>query len=224
MSRSRRVVNLLPAEQPAPAYPEYDQVRAEARRTEPRFIGREDLDRFERVAAARGRDWCTAVLGTSFGGIRHVGTTDAQMLVVADGMGLDPPLPPHVLEGRRAHQERQEELERARRQLAERDTARWDTARAACQVPVTVRPNTRGRRTNTGMAAGPLRHVTPDVDAMSGRSRLHRAGRALCETAARRKPLELGDPTDDPATCKGCLASTPRIRRADPVETPPVAD
>ena len=88
------------------------------------------------------------------------------------------------------------------------------TALATCQVPVTVQPNVHGRRYGTGMGDGPLRHAVPAIDAVSGRSRRHPAGRALCETPHRARPLTLGPPAGAPATCVSCLKYTAIIRPA----------
>ena len=200
------------------AYPEYAELREEAERTCPRFVDPRGLLKDEEMRRRRGYDWCTAVLGRAYSP-RAITTVDAHMLKIADERNLDPPLPQSILDARAEAQRREQKRTEQRQAYKERDVAAWADALEQCDVPVHVRPNTRGRRTPghaDGFNDGPLRHAVPDVDAMSGRSRRHPVGRALCETERRAKPRELGEPTDEPVTCKGCLKLAPAIRHAEP--------
>lgn len=91
------------------------------------------------------------------------------------------------------------------------EAAAWVAAVRSCLVKFAVRENRHGRV--RGGAREHLRHVVPITEAVSGRSRRHLAGRALCETPGRAKPLVLDeDPTDNPATCQRCLAYVSQIR------------
>jgi hypothetical protein len=53
----------LLADPPAPTYPEYAGLSATARNTTPRFVDPANPYPCTAVAARRGADWCTAVLG-----------------------------------------------------------------------------------------------------------------------------------------------------------------
>lgn len=89
----------------------------------------------------------------------------------------------------------------------------WVAVVRTCLVKVTVRESRHGRV--RGGARERLRHVVPTSMVLSGRRRRHLAGRALCETPGRAKPLALDeDPVDAPATCQRCLAYVSRIRVA----------
>ena len=169
------------------AYPEYAELREEAERTCPRFVDPRGLLKDEEMRRRRGYDWCTAVLGRAYSP-RAITTVDAHMLKIADERNLDPPLPQSILDARAEAQRREQKRTEQRQAYKERDVAAWADALEQCDVPVHVRPNTRGRRTPghaDGFNDGPLRHAVPDVDAMSGRSRRHPVGRALCETEPR---------------------------------------
>lgn len=197
----------------APArYAQYEDVRAEACRTVPRFVGRGDLNRWEEIARRRGNDWCTAVLGKSWAGIGRSTPLDCEILAVADRLGLDPPLPAEITAAREAAAANERRAAAARERQRLQDLERWVAARDVCRVPVQVRPNVQGRRQGTGVAEGPLRHAVPIRDAVSPGGRRHSAGRALCESPRRAKPLRLADPCDEPATCLRCLAWMPKIR------------
>jgi hypothetical protein len=56
------------------------------------------------IAQRRGGNWCTAMLGRSFPGIRHVSTVDGWTLIVTDTRNLDPALPHRIVEERAATQ------------------------------------------------------------------------------------------------------------------------
>lgn len=62
-----------------------------------------------------------------------------------------------------------------------------------------------------------LGHAVPRADVYSGtrKVRTHPAGRALCETPGRARPLDIGDtasPDGTPATCVNCLKWAPKVR------------
>jgi hypothetical protein len=197
---------------PRPAYPEAQQVRELARARCPRFADPARLYPSAGVARRRGPDWVVAVLGRPVCG-RRMTQVEEYMLIVADEMNLDPPLPELIFRWRDDSAAPGAGRDAPSEAAARRDRERSEAALAACQVPVEKRPNTHGRRTPRGVHSGHLVHFVPVADAISGRSRRHVAGRALCETPGRRKPRVLGEPTDQPATCMSCLDYAPRIRR-----------
>ncbi len=206
---------------PQPAYPQYGELRAEAERTAPRFVDPASLAAVGALIGRRGGEWCTAVLGYPYPDLGRGGITvvETHLLVLADRRGLDPPPPAVVLRWRAAAADGEADKRRRVAAAAERDARAWQQATAGCQVPLQVRANTRGRRTDNPHVREPLRHAVPTVAAHSGsarRPRLHPAGRALCETPGRAKPLRLADElTDQPATCVRCLAYAPKIRLAE---------
>lgn len=211
---------------PAPAYPQYHELREAARVGGP-LIDPRELPRMQAAIARRGHEWCTAVLGFWMPptGLRGITVQEARMLVLADGRGLDPPEPAPVAAARTRDQADADARRAAADQVHHRDRQRWRRTLAACAVPVEVRPNPRGRRAGGRDA---LRHVVPLRDAESGppaRRRRHLAGRALCETPHRAKPMRLAAPTDQPATCQRCLRFAPLIEpaaaRADAAAPPP---
>jgi hypothetical protein len=200
---------------PEPAYPQYDEVRRLARTESGPFVDPRAIAGYEQLIRRRGGDWCTAVLGRPFEGLRSISCLETDMLAVADRLGLDPPLPPRILRWREEDLAHQALLDKARHARHIADHQAWQRALANCPVDVMleVRPNVHGRRYRGG-GHDPLRHGVPVEDAVSGGSRLHRAGRALCETATRSQPLQLGEPVDGPATCVRCLDWMPRVRLA----------
>jgi hypothetical protein len=201
--------------QPEPAYPEYQQVRTHARTDfSPHVDPAGEVDRMQAVLHGRGRDWAMGVLGFWFDGdLRSLSLVESRMLLVADQLDLQPPLPTRILDWNQQWDRLRREQQASRDRAAARDRQRWQEALARCQVAVEVRPNIHGRRYG-GWDTSPLRHVVPLNDACSGPTgrRRHPAGRALCETPTRRRPLQLGEPTDQPATCVRCLAYTPLLR------------
>lgn len=198
---------------PRVAYDGYDELRAAARRRNGGLADPREIPLLEAVMRNRGRDWCTAVLGYPVtGGLRTISSLDADMLMIADERQLNPPLPGWLVQWRKESDETRRQQDEVRGRAVQRDQARWTTALATCGVRVEVRPNVHGRRTNT-VLRGPLRHVVPAEAARSPRRR-HLAGRALCESAGRAKPLLLGEPTADPATCTSCVAYTAVIQPA----------
>jgi hypothetical protein len=205
------IADLLALDQhPVTDYQEYEEVREAARRRNGGFIAPADLPRMEEVLRRRGLEWCQSVTGKPMlgGGLKSISATDAVMLLIADERNLTPPKPSwlEVWQAESAELTRAQEARRAAGLQADRD--RWARALATCGVPVEVRPNMHGRRYGASWQAETLRHVVPLVDARSTR-RLHRAGRPLCEVGHAR---QLGDPVDEPATCKGCLRYTAEIQ------------
>lgn len=200
---------------PPPTYPEYGQLLAEAERIARRPVDPCSITRKEDLIRRRGSDWCLAVLGQPCNGLGYISSVEAELLVLADARNIDPPLPQWVIEAREETARRQAADNERREKLRKRDEEAWKAAREACPVQLVVRANTKSRF-RYGVGRESLRHAVPVVDAVSGRRRQHHAGRALCETVSRVKPLELGDPVDDPATCVSCLAYATRIRPAEP--------
>jgi hypothetical protein len=215
--RVRYTGNLLPPDNPKPAYAEYEELRKEAEATCPRFVDPADIRPQQEMRLRRGFDWCTAVLGRANGPLSVV---DAHMLKLADERDLNPPMPEAIVAARKERQEREAAEAQRLQALRDQDRAKWKAALAACDVPVTVRANINGRRRRGGYSDGPLRHTVPTIDAVSGRSRAHCAGRALCESEKRPAPLRLAEPAEEGeeayATCARCLAYMPKIRAMTP--------
>jgi hypothetical protein len=217
--RRRVVTALIPQPDPEPAYPEYEDVRSEARRRGGPFVNLADTDRWTEVVRRRGGDWCAAVLGKHFPGIYSISTVDGWMLIIADERDLDPPLPARIVAARKQSREAEELRTRQARERREREQRRWDAALAAAGVEMTVRENTR----HTGVG-GSLRHAAPKVELVSGRSRKHPADRGLCETPDRTNPLHLSDPVDAPANCHRCLDYMEKVRTLDAPAPPTPAE
>ncbi|MGW0032991.1 hypothetical protein ACWDXD_24640 [Streptomyces sp. NPDC003314] len=212
MRTHRHVVTvLLPQPEPEPTYPEYEELRREARGKDGGPIGGRAIARMEDVVQRRGRDWCTAVLDRPFPGLDRVPSRDGWMLILADERGLEPALPDRIVQERRAAEARRQERAAAAAAKLEREKRRWALVTAATLIVFEVRENTR----HSGVG-GSLRHVTAAVDLVSGRSRRHAAGMALCETPGRTNPLHLGEALDDlPPTCQRCIAYAGQVRTLD---------
>jgi hypothetical protein len=194
-------------EHPIPEYPEYEQVRQEARRRSRGFVDPHNPAPGHRALLRRGTDWATGVLGFPVTPHTRLSVLEDAMLAVADLRGITPPVPARIrqwhLHSTAYHAAQAAQASQAGRRRQERS----DAARAACRVPVTVRPNLNARRNVEN-------HFVPDVDARSGGGRLHQAGRPLCETPQRHRPRSLGDPVDAPVTCQSCLNFAPLVRAA----------
>lgn len=211
MSRRVVVTALLPQPDPEPTYPEYEELRAEARPKGRGPIGGQTIERMSEVVQRRGGDWCTAVLGRSFPGLRYTDTVDGWMLLLADERGLDPALPDRIVKARQAEEARRQEREAQKKAKLEAEMRRWALVTRSAPVVFSVRENTR----HSGVG-GALRHVTAEVDLVSGRSRRHKAGMGLCETPGRANPLHLGGPLEDlPPTCKRCIKYAGQVRTLD---------
>ncbi|MGV9267396.1 hypothetical protein ACWDRR_22345 [Kitasatospora sp. NPDC003701] len=162
------------------------------------------------------RDWAAAVTGTADFSIGHWPTL--YLLHIAMQAEPEPPVTRAQLADHAAAEERVRTAETMRvlreQRTAERHRAEadeWAVAVRGCLVKVVVRENRHGRV--RGGARERLRHVVPISEAASGRGRRHLAGRALCETPNRARPLQLVDePVDEPATCRRCLAYVAQIR------------
>lgn len=197
---------------PAPTYPEYADLYETARRTAPRFVDPANLYVGAAAAHSHGADWCTAVLGFPFAGLRHLTVVQDQLLKLAADAGINPPLPDWIVEARAEGARRQAELEEARSARARADADAWHAVLERSTVALQVR---EGSRPHVRRGASEhLRHAVPEDDVYSGTRtvRTHRAGRALCESERRARPLALGDTTDQPATCVRCLQWTPQVR------------
>jgi hypothetical protein len=204
---------------PAPTYPEYAQLLADAQAAvdaQGRFVDPSKLYRVQHLG--RDWEWMTCVLGYVGNGLAS--TLEMHLLLLADERDLNPPLPQWLIERRAADAaadaERQAEIQLEEKQ----DQAAWEAARQDCEVAVVVRRNgtarpRRGHWHNLG-------HVVPVVDAESGmgrKRRRHPAGRAVCESEQRARPLDLSGGEGGPATCDRCLKYTPQLRpltRTDP--------
>lgn len=213
MSRRRSVVRptvLLPQqERPAPTYPEYAQLLADARASVAADGGRVDPAKLRaRQLLPRGYDWRVAVLGHD----RTSTVVEMHMLLLAHERDLDPPLPQWVVDARAEADRAQDAREAARRHRETADQAAWDAIKASCPVAVEVRRSGHARA-RFGFWHH-LGHVVPLVDVRSGVRRRHRAGRALCESENRTRELDLSGGTGGPATCVSCLTYTQKIRPA----------
>jgi hypothetical protein len=214
------VTALLPQPDPEPAYPEYEELRQEARRRDRGPIGDHNIARMQDVIQRRGGDWCTAVLGRPFPGLRHAPSGDGFMLIVADERGLEPKLPESIVKARAVAEARRKEREAQATAKLDAEKRRWALVTGSAPVPFTVRANTR----HTG-PRGSLQHVTAAVDLLSGRSRLHKAGMGLCETAGRSNPLHLGEALKDlPPTCRRCIEYAGQVRTLDAPAPPTPAE
>ncbi|GAA5070794.1 hypothetical protein [Streptomyces similanensis] len=217
--RRRVVTVVLPNPEPEPAYDLYQEVRADAERRSRGPLDPQKLKEMHEVAGRRGRDWCTAVLGHAFPGVDRSSTADGWMLILADEMRLDPPLPQRIVAQRALRQEAEELRAKQEREQREREESHWEKALAAAGVEMTVRENTR----HTGVG-GRLRHAVPKEDLVSGRSRRHPAERGLCETPGRTDPLHLSEPVDAPANCHRCLGYVGKVRALDAPAPPTPAE
>lgn len=211
MSRGRVIQMYVFPEpvRPEPTYPEYAGLRAMAEESVRLDGGFVDPAKLRMAQGLGGGPWQICVLGHD----RSRPTVlEMHMLLLARGQDLRPPEPQWYVDaladGRRRRAERAAE-EKAR---DDRYQAVWDEARKDCQVEVEVWRNGHARP-HHGYNHH-LGHVVPRVDARSGDSRRHRAGRALCESERRAMPLDLSGGQGGPATCVSCLSYTPKIRPA----------
>lgn len=202
---------------PTPIYPQYADLRAAAEQAARGFVDPATVYRPDEIARRRGYDWVTAVIGRPYHGVRSVSVVEARLIDLADAAGVDPALPQWLVDERAETAQRQRLRDDGRAAARRRDEQAWAIARQGCPVAVEVRPNLTAQVRNS--VREHLGHVVPLADAMSGRSRRHAAGRALCETANRR-PMRLGEPTSDPATCMRCLQWAPKVRGAEPAGEP----
>ncbi|MGW2550090.1 hypothetical protein [Streptomyces sp. NPDC001635] len=218
MQRRSIVTALLPQPEPDPAYDLFHEIRAHAERKSGGPLDPADVQRMDEVSGRRGPDWCTAVMGRYFHGVPRISTTEGWMLIIADELQLDPPLPPSIVEERRIAEEARKQREARAKERRQREQERWETAKAKAPVDLTPMENTR----HTGVG-GSLRHAVPAVELISGRSRKHKADRGLCETPDRANPLRLG-PADGPVNCHRCLDYTPKVRTLDAPAPPTEAE
>ncbi len=212
---------LSPTADPPPTYPEYQAVVELARRLTPRFVDPSNLHPEDHVMRRRGDDWCTAVLGRpAYPGV-YLTVHDQYVLIAADRLNVDPPLPDRIVEARRRADERKAEEQRRGAAARDRDVAAWRQAldAAATGVAPVLAVHEGGRLRPRNGVAEYNRHAVPHVDVYSGaRSvRTHPAGRPLCESPTRANPLEIGErEVSDgvPATCDRCLTWTTKVRPA----------
>ncbi|MFC9280863.1 hypothetical protein [Streptomyces collinus] len=219
MPRRQVITVLLPPPEPEPEYALYEELRHEAELRSRPPLGPDDLQRMYAVATRRGYDWCTAVLGRGFPGIDHVSSVDGWMLVAADELNIDPPLPRRIVEEREADEQRRKAQELLQAAKLKTEKRRWNLVAGAAPVTLTVHENTRHTGPN-----GSTRHAVPSSDVLSGRARKHPAGRGLCETPGRADPLHLSDAGDLPPNCVRCLDYAAKIRVADAPAPPTDAE
>lgn len=216
MKRKRLLVDgLLPLpERPAPTYPEYEQLLADAEaslRADGGFVDPAKLRR--QTLLPRSWDWQVAVLGHDY----PPNVLQMHVLLLAHDRDLDPPLPQWLLEARAAAAERREQLDATRKALDDADRAEWEAAVTGVAVEVEVLRNGHARPRHG--QSHHLGHVVPKVDVVSGaarRPRRHRAGRALRESERRARPLDLSGGAGGPATCVSCLMYVKKIRVEEP--------
>lgn len=200
---------------PRPTYPECDQVEELARQLAPRFVDPANLSPEAPVVDRRGADWCTAVLGRPYSVFARRTVHEQYLLIAADQVDIDPPLPDWITEGRKAAQDRADQIERQREAARQRDRDAWAEALGNATVTLDVHHGSRPRA--RGGLYENLGHAVPRADVYSGtrKVRVHPHGRALCETQGRAKPLAISDqpaPAGQPATCVSCLSWTPKVR------------
>jgi hypothetical protein len=199
---------------PAPTYPQYPQLLADATQAaaaDGRLVDPRKLYRVRHLH--RSWEWMTCVLGYAGNGTGSI--LEMHLLLLADERDLNPPLPGWLVERRAADAVADAERAAALKLEEDRDQAVWDAARQGCQVEVVVRRNgtarpRRGYLHNLG-------HVVPAVDSESGEGcklRRHPAGRAVCESEQRARPLDLSGGEGGPGTCDRCLKYTPHLRPA----------
>lgn len=198
---------------PRPTYPEYDAVVELARTLTPRFVDPANLWPERPVMARRGDDWCTAVLGRPLDVTGKLSIHEQYLLIAADQLDVDPPLPDWIVEARRADAERRRSLDDAREARRQRERERWDAVLADTTVELDVHLGSRPR----AWADGELGHAVPRADVYSGarKPRTHQRGRALCESPTRARPLAFSNepaPAGTPATCVRCLEWAPKVR------------
>lgn len=211
MSRGRviKMYGLFPEPvRPTPDYPEYAGLRAmaeESVRLDGGFVDPIKMRMRQRIG---GGDWQICVLGHN----RPDTLVEMHMLLLAHGQLISPPPPQWLVDAHAVAKQLEEERAARIKERDDRFQARWDEAREGCQVEVEVRRNGHARAHHGGRHQ--LGHVVPKVDARSGKSRRHRAGRALCESERRARPLDLSGGEGGAATCVSCLDYTPKIRPA----------
>ena len=207
MSRRFATTFRLPEpERPAPTYPEYAQLLADAQAAHAKdgqFVDPRKVHQVERLP--RDWDWMLRVLGHEY---TRRSMLEVHLLLLAHERDLDPPLPQWVVDARAAAAAAQAEKQAAAQRLEDAARAVWDAARKDCPVELRVLLNANA---HVGRNLG---HAVPDVECVSGRQRRHLAGRALCETATRAKPLNLEGGKGTAVTCVSCLKYTPLIRPA----------
>jgi len=207
-----QAVSLFPVpERPTPTYPEYPQLLEDARAAmaaDHGFVDPVKLRRSQQLG--RGAEWRARVLGHDYG---KTTLLEMHVLLLAHERGLIPPLPQWLVEARAEEERREAERQVVLRARDAADEATWEAALERCVMRGELEVLRSGHARARHGAPHQLGHVVPKVDAGSGRSRQHRAGRALCETEGRAKPLDLTGGIGGPATCLSCLSYVPKIRQ-----------
>ncbi len=141
-------------------------------------------------------------------GLRGLRPVDAETLLIADRLGLDPPAPQWLAALKSEAASYVAAREKRRADLRQHQQEAYDAALAQCPVRIEARPNL-----NTGVHSGQRESLVHAVPARNATSDLHwhPAGRPLCERGRARL---LGDPVSDPVTCIRCLGWIPKIGEA----------
>lgn len=196
-----------------PTYPQYAALLADARAAAAaaKFVDPAALARLRSLN--RDWDWRVSVLGYFGDGTATL--EEMYLLLLADERDLKPPLP-QWLADKRADDDAADLLrQQARQWRADQDQLAWDIILKALRVEVVVRRNGTARP-RYGYVHH-LGHAVPAVDAFSGPARSprrHPAGRGLCESETRKKPLDLSGGEGGPVTCVRCLALAVKVRPA----------
>ncbi len=197
---------------PAPTYPEYAQLRADAEasaRADGGFVDPGKVRRWQQMG--RPWEWRVSVLGHD----RTESLVELHMLLLAADRGLMPPPQQWFADILAAGEERDAARAAQRKARDDKDETVSQAALAEFPVGVTVLRNGTGR-VRYGFVHH-LGHIVPKADVLSGseqRPRRHRAGRGLCETENRGKPLDLSGGEGGPATCERCLMWAAKVRAA----------
>lgn len=208
-------IRILVDDAPTPTYPEFPQVEALARQITPRTVNPANLWPEREVMFRRGDDWCTAVLARpAYPGV-WLSVHDQYLLIAADRLNIDPPLPAEIVTAR--HRAAEVEAAKVRRIQAakQRDHDAWVAALQGATVDLAVYEGGRARA--RGALYEPNRHAVPHTDVYSGvrKVRVHPAGHALCESPTRARALELAlsaEAPGIPATCDRCLCWVGKVR------------
>lgn len=198
---------------PPPTYPEWPDLLDEASARARRPVDPAGIYKLEETIDRRGNDWCTAVLGYAYPGLRYISHTHAEVLRVADERGIEPPLPRYITEGRERERLRREAVAKMAADRQNARNAEWTALAGALPVPAVVLHNYESHRHYDGYVQG-VDHIVLLEDLRVGR--LARArGEALCETPSNAKNLDFPEfPTPDQdrrPSCKTCIRTACRV-------------
>lgn len=178
------------------------------------FVDPRRMRSIESKMLGRPWDWCSAILGRPFTGLRSAAWREWILLDLACDAEPEPPVSP----ARRAQEEAAQRAEAERRA---RETVQWQAKvdtwtaiRAAMPVPVSTAFNYSRHTYEFHVHGG--QHIVVWGDLRSGRL-TRKAGQALCETPSKARMLHLDNSRleraaqdegreVEPPTCKACLA------------------